>query len=338
MRRVACVSIVIGTALLAQCLALPAWAVEIVNVYTIWPENWTRPMFDEFERDTGIKVNAVRFSSRWALARIAADRKNPPVDVLFGGRSQTFDAGIKEGLFEPYKPPSFRTLPLRFRQADGQWIGVAHDPLVFMTNSNFVRENKLKPPTSWNDLLASPYRNMLQLPDARTSDAGVMRIFSVLEVNGRDEAKAFAYMKKLRRSVQLYIKTATNTAPIGVGDAAGGVFSISDALAAKARGYDVTISLPREGIGTAVEGIALVKGARNPDLGKKLIDWATSPAMQNSFAKYKVDFVPVHPDAVLGADVGAIVKGAKFFPMDTKYVNANRERIVNRWVNEVVNR
>ena len=57
----------------------------------------------------------------------------------------------------------------------------------------------------------------------------------------------------------------------------------------------MTISFPKEGIGTAAEGIALIKGAKNPELGKKLIDWATSPAMQNQFAKYKINFVPAHP-------------------------------------------
>ena len=47
---------------------------------------------------------------------------------------------------------------------------------------------------------------------------------------------------------------------------------------AKAKGYDVEISFPKEGIGSAAEGIAMVKGAKNPDAAKKLIDWATSPA------------------------------------------------------------
>ena len=67
-----------------------------------------------------------------------------------------------------------------------------------MTNDKFLKENNLKAPASWNDLLAPPYKNMLQMADARTSGTAVTRIFSVLEVNGRDENKAFAYMKKLR--------------------------------------------------------------------------------------------------------------------------------------------
>ena len=64
---------------------------------------------------------------------------------------------------------------------------------------------------------------------------------------------------------------------MGLGQAGGGIFFIVDALDTKAKGYDVVISFPKEGIGTAAEGIALLKGAKNPAAGKKLIDWATSP-------------------------------------------------------------
>jgi iron(III) transport system substrate-binding protein len=322
----------------ALLAAWPAHAADTVNAYSIWPENWARPMFEEFEKATGIKVNFVRFSSGEALARVIAEKNNPRVDVLFGGPVETFAAGINDGVFEAYRSPSFDTLPARFREASGLWTAIADDPLVFMTNDKFLKENNLAPPASWNDLLAAPYRNMLQMADARTSGTAVTRIFSILEVNGRDEKKAFEYMKKLRPNVQLYTKSGGGgTLPVGLGQAGGGIFFIVDALDTKAKGYDVTISFPKEGIGTAAVGIALIKGAKNPELGKKLIDWATSPAMQNQFAKYKINFVPAHPDVALEPSLAAVIKGANIFPIDAAYAGATRKRIVERWVAEISN-
>ena len=208
--------------------ALPAMAADTLNVYSIWPENWARPMFEEFEKATGIKVNFVRFSSGEALARVIAEKNNPRVDVLFGGPVETFAAGINEGLFEPYKSPSFAKLPPRFKQADGQWTAIADDPLVFMTNEKFLKEHNLKPPASWDDLTVPAYKNMLQMADARTSGTAVTRIFSILEVNGRDENKAFAYMKKLRPNVQLYTKSGGGgTLPVGLARRAAASFSSS---------------------------------------------------------------------------------------------------------------
>ena len=111
--------------LLAALLgAPPASAADTVNAYSIWPENWARPMFEEFEKATGVKVNFVRFSSGEALARVIAEKNNPRVDVLFGGPVETFAAGVSEGVFEPYKSPSFAKLPPRFKHADGMWMAI----------------------------------------------------------------------------------------------------------------------------------------------------------------------------------------------------------------------
>jgi iron(III) transport system substrate-binding protein len=318
--------------------ALPVGAAETLNAYSIWPENWARPMFEEFEKATGIKVNFVRFSSGEALARVIAEKNNPRVDVLFGGPVETFAAGIKEGIFEPYKPPAFAKLPVRFRHPDAQWVAIADDPLVFMSNNKFLKEQNLKPPASWEDLTVPAYKGMLQMADARTSGTAVTRIFSILEVNGRDEAKAFDYMKRKRRNVQVYTKSGGGgTLPVGLGQAGAGIFFIVDALDTKAKGYDVTISFPKEGIGTSAEAIALLKGAKNPEVGKKLIDWATSPAMQSLYAKHKINFVPAHPDVQVEASLAEVLKGAKIFPIDDAYAGENRKRIVERWINEVLN-
>jgi len=318
--------------------ALPARAAETVNAYSIWPENWAKPMFEEFEKATGIRVNFIRFSSGEALARVIAEKNTPRVDVLFGGPVETHAAGIKEGIFESYKPPAFAVLPPRFKHPDGQWVAIADDPLVFMSNNKFLREKGLKPPASWDDLLDPAYKNQLQMADARTSGTAVTRIFSILEVNNRDEEKAFAYMKKLRPNVQVYTKSGGGgTIPVGLGQAGAGIFFIVDALKTKQEGYDVSVSFPKEGIGTAAEAIALVKGAKNPALGKKLIDWASSPAMQSLFAPYKINFVPAHPDVKVEPSLAEVLKGAKIFPIDDRYAGDNRKRIVERWVKEILN-
>jgi iron(III) transport system substrate-binding protein len=314
-----------------------AFAAEALNAYAIWPENWSRPMFEEFEKATGIHVNFIRFSSGEALARIIAEKNNPRVDVLFGGPVETHIAGIKEGVFEPYKPSTFNVLPPRFKDSAGFWMGIADDPLCFMSSNKFLKDHKLNPPASWQDLLQPAYKGMIQMADARTSGTAVTRIFSVLEIYGRDETKAFGFMKKLRRNVQVYTKSGGGgTIPVGLGQAGAGIFFIVDALKTKQEGYDVAISFPNEGIGTSVEAIALLKGAKNPEVGKKLINWATSPAMQNLYARYKINFVPAHPDVKIEPGLAEVLKGAKIFPIDEAWAGQNRKRVVERWINEVL--
>ena len=258
---------VLGSMLAAPFVARPAFAADTLNAYSIWPENYARPMMEAFEKASGIHVKFVRFSSGEALARVTAEKNNPQIDVLFGGPVETFTAGMTQGIFEPYTPPSAADLPARFKDKGGAWTAIADDPLVFMTNTAFLKQNSLQAPASWDDLLNPAYKNMLQMADARTSGTAVTRIFSVLQVHNRNEDEAFAYMKKLRQNVQLYTKSGGGgTLPVGLGQAGGGIFFIVDALFTRQQGYDVQISFPKEGIGSAAECIALIKGAKNPEL------------------------------------------------------------------------
>jgi iron(III) transport system substrate-binding protein len=206
-----------------------------------------------------------------------------------------------------------------------------------MFNSRFLKEKGLAPPTSWQDLLHPAFKGQLQMADARTSGTAVTRVFSILEVHGRNEDRAFEYMRKLRDQIQVYTKSGGGgTLPVGLGQAAGGIFFIVDALKTKQEGYDVVISFPREGIGSSVEAVALIKGARNPELGKKLIDWAAGPAMQGLYAPRKINFVPAHPEVATEPGLAALLKEAKIIAIDEAWAGENRKRIVDRWVNEVL--
>jgi iron(III) transport system substrate-binding protein len=329
---------VLGSMLAAPFVARQASAAEMLNAYSIWPENYARPMMEAFEKASGIRVKFIRFSSGEALARVTAEKNNPQIDVLFGGPVETFTAGQAQNIFEPYIPPAAAELPARFKDKGGAWTAITDDPLVFMTNTQFLKQNNLQAPASWDDLLNPAYKNMLQMADARTSGTAVTRIFSILQVNNRDEDKAFAYMKKLRQNVQLYTKSGGGgTLPVGLGQAGGGIFFIVDALFTRQQGYDVQISFPKEGIGSAAECIALIKGAKNPDAGKKLIDWATSPAMQSLLAPNKINFIPANPKVETEPGLAAILKNANIIEIDDARAGANRARIVQRWIAEVLN-
>ena len=63
-------SIVMALALVA-CFGAAACAATL-NAYTVMPEKYASQVFEQFTKDTGIKVNFIRFSSGEALARLTA--------------------------------------------------------------------------------------------------------------------------------------------------------------------------------------------------------------------------------------------------------------------------
>src|SRR4051812_14829124 len=111
----------LGSMLATPFVASRAFAAETLNAYSIWPENYARPMMEAFEKASGIRVKFIPFSSGEALARVAAERNNPQIDVLFGGPVETFAAGQGQGIFEAYVPPGAAELPARFKDKGGAW-------------------------------------------------------------------------------------------------------------------------------------------------------------------------------------------------------------------------
>jgi len=85
-----------------------------------------------------------------------------------------------------------------------------------------------------------------------------------------------------------------------------------------------------------IEGVALVKGARNRELATKFIDWTFSKDMQDLLDRHQVYMLPTLPDASIDAGVAALMKEAKLLPVDLEWVGKNRKRLVERWVNEVI--
>ena len=58
--------------------------------------------------------------------------------------------------------------------------------------------------------------------------------------------------------------------------------------------------------------------------------------MQNLYAKYKINFVPAHPEVKTEPSLAEVLKGVKTFPIDEAWAGQNRKRVVERWINEVL--
>lgn len=307
---------------------------EQLNAYTIWSERYANAIFTAFTKDTGIKVNWMRFSSGEVQARLEAEKNNPQVDVVFGNMAEAFVDGVQKGLFDPYKPKGAENIPDAFKDPKGYWTGVAIDPICFMFNIKFLKDHDLNPPTSWQDLLNPAYKGQLQMADPRTSGTGMYRLLSVIQAMGEDEA--YKYEKALSQNVQVYTKSGAGGAlPIARGQAAGGIFFLVDALEMQKKGYDVTISYPKEGVVAGIEAMGLVKGAKHPDLAKKFLDWASTERMQKLYEENDINLIPSNPNVPV-FDPALDMSKIKVLSLDVEWAGKNRDRLVERWINEVL--
>ena len=316
------------------CVLAAAAGAEELNAYSIMPEKYASQVFAAFTKDTGIKVNFLRFSSGEALARLTAEKRNPQVDVMLGGPADTYAAGMKEGIFEAYRPKDSDAIAPSMRDPGNHWTGIGIIPLCFLTNTKFLEKNKMQAPTKWADLLDPRYKNGLQMADARTSGTATERIYSLVKVMGEDEA--FAFQKKLNANIQMYTKSGAGGAmPIATGQCASGIFYIVDALDIQQQGYPVTITYPSDGVSYGIEATGVVKGGKNNAAAKKFVDWATSKRFAEFIVEHKINYVPTRSDVKTSNPLLDLSK-IKTIPVDVKWKGDNRKAYTQRWINEVI--
>jgi iron(III) transport system substrate-binding protein len=169
----------------------------------------------------------------------------------------------------------------QFKDADGYWTGIYMGALGFCSNTNELKRLGLKAPTSWNDLLNAKYKGNFMMAHPGTSGTAYTALWSQVLRLGTEDA-AINYMKELNKNVLSYTRSGAGpTGPLGRGEVATGLVFSHDCTAAILRGNPLVVSFPKEGTGFEIGGIALVKGAKNPDAAKAYIDFALSAEAQN---------------------------------------------------------
>ena len=323
------------SALLAGLVVLTASAnAAELNAYTIMPEKYASQIFAQFTKDTGIKVNFLRFSTGEALARLTAEKGNPQVDVLLGGPADMYAAGVTEGILEAYRPADSDAISSAYRDPNNYWTGIGLIPLCFLTNTKFLEKNKMQAPAKWADLLDPRYKNNLQMADARTSGTATERIYSLVKVMGEDEA--FKFQKAMNANVQMYTKSGAGGAmPIATGQCASGIFYIVDALDIQQQGYPVTITYPEDGVSFGIEATGVVKGGKNNAEAKKFVDWASSKKFAEFIVANKINYVPTRNDVKTSNPILDLTK-IKTISVDVTWKGEKRKEFTQRWINEVI--
>ena len=323
------------SALLAGLVVLTASAnAAELNAYTIMPEKYASQIFAQFTKDTGIKVNFLRFSTGEALARFTAEKGKPQVDVVLGGPADMYAAGVTEGILEAYRPADSDAISSAYRDPNNYWTGIGLIPLCFLTNTKFLEKNKMQAPAKWADLLDPRYKNNLQMADARTSGTATERIYSLVKVMGEDEA--FKFQKAMNANVQMYTKSGAGGAmPIATGQCASGIFYIVDALDIQQQGYPVPITYPEDGVSFGIEATGVVKGGKNNAEAKKFVDWATSKKFAEFIVANKINYVPTRNDVKTSNPILDLTK-IKTISVDVTWKGEKRKEFTQRWINEVI--
>lgn len=293
---------------------------------------WT----EAFQKKTGIPTKFVRLSSGETVARLSATQGSPEFDVWHGGPADGFDAAADKGLIEKYVSPEAAKIPAEYKSADGTWTGVYVGVLGFCSNAKSLEKLGVKAPESWDDLLNPKLKGQVESAHPSTSGTAYTTLWTQKVRLGSEDA-AIDYMKKLNENILQYTKSGTAPGQAaGRGEVAVGLSFIHDCALYKEQGMsDMVITVPKDGTGHEVGGVALIKGSKNQEAAKKYIDFAISAEAQDLGPGAGSYQAHTNPEC---KDDPRIIKldNVKLLPWDFKEAGAAREAFTKRFDNEVV--
>ncbi len=309
-------------------------AADKVIIYASVDEGNAKKILDAFSAQTGITAEFVHLSSGPAMARITAEANNPQADVWLGAPSENHVVLKEEGLTIPYISDAMEKLDPSFKDPDGYWRSFYMNPMAFAVNTEALKKAGATKPTSWQDLLKPEYKDLIQMPTPQSSGTAYAIITTLVAIMGEDEA--FEYMKKLNPIIQTYTSSGTGPSKgVAVGQAAIGIQFTPAFFEFIDQGYPLEVIFPTEGVGFEAPAVSIIKGAKNIESAKILIDWLVSKDGQDVLSKEKTYFYPVIPEAELSKGMPAFSE-LKTIVVDKQWAGENKKRLVDRWVNEVL--
>jgi iron(III) transport system substrate-binding protein len=304
-----------------------------VGVYTTLEEPLAKALFDEFQRETGIKVNWVRLSGGEAEARMEAEKNNPQASIWVGGVGLNHISAKIKGLTTPYRSRFAVNTPEQYRDPENYWIGLYLGPLGFVTNLDRAKELGIEAPKGWLDILDSKYRGMVRVANPNTSGTAYNLVTTINYLFGMDEDAAFMYLELLDKNIDQYTRSGSaGGKSVAIGEIPIAIGYGHDLVKLKAEGANVAITIPREGTGFEIASMSLIKNGPDPVNAKRLYDWVLQQKAQAMIAEwYVIPVSKIAPKNPLSFSLDEI----KTVDQDYVWDADNKQRLLDRWTKEI---
>lgn len=159
--------------------------------------------------------------------------------------------------------------------------------MSLIVDEKYLNEHNLSVPTSYEDLLKPEYKNLIAIPDPKTSGTGYGFLLNTINIMG--EEKAFEYFKSLKDNLREF--TTSGSGPtnllkqgeiaIAMGMTSQGAQCIND-------GYNFKIVCLDTGAPYNTTSAGIVKGRETNESVKKVFEW-----LNTEFTKYdKENYLP----------------------------------------------
>jgi len=281
--------------LLSIVAVCPVHAEEVV-VYSARIEQLIKPMFDAFTKETGIKVKYTTDNEGALLARLEAEGKNTPADMLITADAGNLWAASQAGLLKPVKSEVLESnIPAHLRDPANEWFGLSIRARTLIYNTKKVKPEEL---STYEDLADPKWRKRLCL---RTSKKVYNQSLVAMMIAEHGEAKTEeivrGWMANLATDPLSDDTRALEFVAAGKCDVTIVNTYYFGRLMSKDPKLPLAVFWPNQndgGVHVNISGAGVTRHGRHEAAAIKLLEFLSSDKAQNLFADVNMEY-PVNP-------------------------------------------
>ena len=247
-------------------------------IYCPHPLAFINPLVQEFEKESGIKVEVIAAGTGELLKRVESEKANPLGDIFWGGSLNTMKP--KANLFENYTSVNEDHIQDSFKNQEGSMTRFTDIPSVIMVNTNLIGDIKVE---GYEDLLNPALKGKIAMADPSKSSSAYEHLINMLYAMGNgDPDKGWDYVRKFCTNLDGKLLSGSSAVYKGVADGEYAVGCTFEEGGAKyvADGAPVKLVYMKEGVISQPDGIYIIKNAKHIENAKKFIDFITSQEAQ----------------------------------------------------------
>lgn len=286
---------------IAASFAAPAMAAEEVNVYSYRQPFLVEPMFDEFTKETGIKVN-VKFAKKGLAEKLQQEGEYSPADVVLtvdiSRLAELTDKGVVQAVDSDVINAN---VPAQYRDKENEWFA-----LTLRTRNVYSsrdRVGKLGDDFTYGDLANAEYKGKICTRSGK-HPYNVSLVSSMIAHQGEAKTKEWLEGVKanLARKPQGNDRAQVKAIKEGLCDVSLGnsyyLGKMVNDKEQKAWADAVYINFPNQnttGTHVNISGMAMAKHSPNKDNALKLMEFLTGDKAQHMYAEVNFEY-PVKAD------------------------------------------
>ncbi len=307
----------------------------------------SKGLLEAFEKQNGATLKILKGGDAGAaLNQAILSKANPLADVFYGVDNTFMSRALAAGIFEAYVSPALSRIPKALMlDPQNRLLPVDFGDVCLNYDKNWFAAEKMTPPLSLEDLLKPEYKSLTVVQNPATSSPGLAFLLSTIGRYG--EKGALEFWRKLRAN-DVYVSTGWSDAYYGQFSRAKGgtrpiVVSYASSPAAEVYYSDKPLDdAPTAAVlGSAaafrqIEFVGILKGTRQPDLSRKLVDFMLSDEFQKDIPLHMWVF-PAVPGTPLPEVFRKYTRQAQNPVLLTpEQIEKGREKWIESWTDAVL--